>query len=150
MGNYYKASGNTKFTNCKTSGYPKASCCSKGSSCQPYGCKKSCGCDNCDECKCLEAEMKEMLEALMRIEECSNKKIDKAREYQEQVEILLAKAMEAQCKASELLAEADCLEEEAAELREKTYQIIHRTIDCYRNECCNKCCCKCNCCNKDY
>lgn len=150
MGNYYKCAGNTmKFANGKTTGYPKASGCSKGSNCQSYGCKKSCGCDSCEECKCLEVEMKEMLECLMRLEEYSSKKIDKAREYQEQVEILLAKAMEAQCKANELLTEADSLEEEAAEVREKTYQMIHRTIECYRNECCNKCCCKCSCC-KDY
>ncbi|MGL4451991.1 MAG: hypothetical protein ACRCTZ_12445 [Sarcina sp.] len=162
MGNYYKCAGNAmKFTSCQKTGYPKTSECQKVSNCGSYGCnQKPCGCDNYDECKSLEAEMKEMLECLMKLEECSSKKITKAREYQEQVEILLAKAMEAQCKANELLVEAECLEAEASELRKKTYQIVYRTIDCYKNEksnsnsngccCCCKCnCnCNCNCCNK--
>lgn len=145
MGNYYKTTGSYY----KTTGSSKVSNCVKPS-CKVYNSKKPYGYDNCDECKCLENEMKEMLENLMQLEEYSNKKLDKAREYQEQVEILLGKAMEAHCKASELLAEVDCLEQDATDLREKVHQLIYKTIDCYRNECCNNCCCNCNCCNKDY
>ena len=138
MSNYYQSTVASKISKCEKQSH------------KSYYPKKTCVYDKCEECKQLETDMKEMLEDLMQLEEYSNKKIDKAREYQEQVEILLEKAMETQCKANELLSEADCLEKETTDLREKLYQLIYKTIDCYKDECCNNCCCKCTCCKKNY
>ena len=115
--------------------------------------QKECNYNNqCESCYYLEQELRDVLEYLMSIEEHSNKKIDKAREYQEQVGILISKAMEAQCRASDLLSEVDCIENESAQIRENLYSLIYRTIDCYKkqndNKCSCKCKCECNCCNK--
>ncbi|MGL4740372.1 MAG: hypothetical protein ACRC41_06140 [Sarcina sp.] len=133
--------------NCYNNLGSSSRCVNKLQECKYKTCTNSCN-KRPEDCRALECELKELMEVLTTLEIESNKKIDKAREYQNQAEILIAKALEAQCKAGELLEDAEYIESESQELRKKIYNMIYRTIECYKSDS-NNCNCNCNhnCCN---